>query len=160
MLSGTVDQYIGRSVDMMAFDGMQATGDRQLIQTLVVPGGSGALHTGIQKLAHRFLIELITVQGSLQYLPARGTPFMTDAFRGAWRTAADVQSSFSLAKFIAKQNLQGEESPDDPDDERYADAEMLNIFIEADSVSISVRVISLAGSSIDIIFPIRVNVVR
>jgi hypothetical protein len=90
-----ISQYIGRTVDHIAFDGMGPPGqDRLLIQAMVLPGESGALITGIQKLAQRFLIELLTGVGSLRYLPRRGTTFMTEARSGFWRNVSDVEQSF------------------------------------------------------------------
>jgi hypothetical protein len=160
VLSGTTGDYIGRTVDHVAFDDMQVGRDTLLSQQLVKEGQSGALITGIQKLAQRYLIELLTELGSLRYLPRRGTQFMIDARAGFWRTPADVQSSFSSSSLDLRTNLIGEESEDDPEDERFAGADLLSVALSApDYVTMSVMLHSLAGTSRRVIFPIRINVV-
>jgi len=160
LLSGNTGQYVDRVVDLLAFDNMDPVQETRLVQALIMPGGSGAMITGVQKLAHRFLIELLTVEGTLQYLPDRGCSFMADANSGVWRVPADVQASFAAALFTIRQNLQAEEDIEDPDEERFDDAELLNVRIGGGEASIQVRIVSLAGDEVEVILPIRVNVVR
>ena len=65
----TVADYIGRTVDVSAFHGVEATGEVQLRQVLAETESSGLVITGIQKLAQRFVLEFLTDQGSMKYLP-------------------------------------------------------------------------------------------
>lgn len=157
MLTATVDQYLGRSVDLLLYDGMRATGDTLLTPALARPGQSGAEIAGIQKLAQRFLLELLTPAGSLQYLPARGCGFMDEARQGGWRTEADVEQAFYASLLGIRRNLVGEESANDPYDERFSDARLLSVSVTIDQVTLTIQVTSLAGTSRTVLFPLRVN---
>jgi len=158
---GMTGQYIGRTVDHIAFDDMMPGRDALLTQRLVKDGMSGALITGIQKLAQRYLLELMTELGSLIYLPDRGSTFMIDFHAGFWRTPADVAGSFASASLQLRRNLILEEDADnDPPDERFDSADLLSVGLPApDHVTIRVQVNSLAGTSRVVVFPIRINVV-
>lgn len=153
----TLTDYIGRTVDIAAFKGWKPNEHVQVEQALILPGKSGELITGIEKLIQRFAIELLTEAGTLVYLPARGTGFMTSARAGFWRTTGDVQDAFSLSLIDLRNNLQAEESSSDPDDERFEDAELLAVSLLGDSVTMSVKITSLAGTTFTAILPITVT---
>jgi hypothetical protein len=155
-LSGTISEYAGRTSDVLAFDGMKQQGDVRLTQELVAPGESGALTTGIQKLAQRFLLELLTEKGSLLYDPDRGTFFITKFRMGLMQTSQDLYSSFSSAVADAKIQLSQEESDQDPLDERFSDASLLGASLLGDQASLSIRLTSQAGDSRVVIYPLRV----
>ena len=153
----TLTDYIGRTVDIAAFKGWKPNEHVQVEQALILPGKSGELITGIEKLLQRFTIELLTEEGTLVYLPERGTGFMTSARTGFWRTTGDVQDAFSLSLIDIRNNLQAEESTSDPDDERFDNAELLSVSLFGDSVTLSVKIISLAGTTFTAILPITVT---
>ena len=155
-LSGTISEYAGRTSDVLAFDGMKQQGDVRLTQELVAPGESGALTTGIQKLAQRFLLELLTEKGSLLYDPDRATFFITNFRMGLMQTSQDLYSSFSSAVADAKIQLSQEESDQDPLDERFSDASLLGASLLGDQASLSIRLTSQAGDSRVVIYPLRV----
>ena len=155
-LSGTITEYAGRTSDVLAFDGMKEQGDVRLNQELVATGESGALTTGIQKLAQRFLLELLTEKGSLIYEPDRGTFFITRFRMGLLRTSQDLYSAFSSAVTDAKIQLAQEESDQDPPDERYFSAKLLGASLLGDQASLSIRLTSQAGDSRVVIYPLRV----
>ena len=155
-LSSTISEYAGRTSDVLAFDGMKQQGDVRLTQELVAPGESGALTTGIQKLAQRFLLELLTEKGSLLYDPDRGTFFITKFRMGLMQTSQDLYSSFSSAVADAKIQLSQEESDQDPLDERFSDASLLGASLLGDQASLSIRLTSQAGDSRVVIYPLRV----
>ena len=155
-LSGTITEYAGRTSDVLAFVGMKEQGDVRLKQELVATGESGALTTGIQKLAQRFLLELLTEKGSLIYEPNRGTFFITRFRMGLLRTSQDLYSAFSSAVADAKIQLAQEESDQDPPDERYFSAELLGASLLGDQASLSIRLTSQAGDSRVVIYPLRV----
>lgn len=156
----TVGQYIGRTVDHIAFDDMvDQASDALLTQAMVKPGESGALVTGIQKLAQRFLLELLTIRGTLKYLPTRGTTFMAEAQQGLWRTSSDVEQSFYGSLLEIENNLVSEEDVNDPPDEKFASAQLLSVTVATDQTSIRVQLTSQAGTSREIIYPIRINTI-
>lgn len=139
--------YAGRTVDLVAFYGYDAGDGRELTQALALDGGAGAVVTGVQKLVQRFLAELFTVKGSQLYAPARGCAFLSDARRGAWRTAADVSRSFYASLVDVKKSLQAAESGSEPADEAYGSAELLGVDLSQDRVVLRVAVTSAAGTS-------------
>jgi len=152
----TAIDYLGRTIDLLAFAGAQPSGDVLLTPQLAFAAQSGQITAGIQKLVQRFLLELLTESGSLAYLPTRGCDFMIDALAGIWRTQIDVQQSFYSAMIDVGRNLTLEESVSDSADERFGSAELLNVVLTADKVSIQVAVTSLAGSSRTVLMPISV----
>tara|TARA_B100001750_G_C15428893_1_gene557065 strand:- start:251 stop:736 length:486 start_codon:yes stop_codon:yes gene_type:complete len=153
----TLTDYIGRTVDIAAFKGWTPDTRVQVTQALVLPGKSGELITGINKLIQRYVIELLTEKGTLIYLPLRGTEFITSARAGYWRTTADVQDAFSLASPDVGNNLRGEESESDPDDERFDFAELLSVSLLGDEVTMSIKITSLAGTTFTAVLPITVT---
>ena len=154
-----VEQYVGRTVDILAYQGGAVSGGEVLLsQSLANQHNSGQITTGIQKLAQRFLLELLTEKGSMVYEEARGCAFMEDARLGRLQTALDVLSSFSAALVDIQHNLILEERESDPLDERFSSAEILNISFSRNSASILVRVISEAGTSRKVIAPLTITI--
>jgi hypothetical protein len=155
-LSANVKDYQGRTVDLLAFDGARASGDTLLSQELAAPGRPGALITGIEKLVQRVLLELLTEQGSLTYSPDRGTFFMTSLRLGQVRTSQALFSAFSSAELDVKINITGDETAEDPADERYGSVTLLSVSLLGDTATLSIRVTSLAGEGRTVIYPLRV----
>jgi hypothetical protein len=158
-MSSTVANYVGRSVDALAFldadyDNLE---EAQLTQALVTTGNGGFIATGIQKLAQRYLLELLTGAGSMKFLPSRGTSFMPEGRQGIWKTAADVSQSFNVAEKTLKTNLMNEELDTDPDDEKYDVSTLDSIAVSPDEVVIKITLVSQAGTSRQLIAPITVS---
>ena len=153
----SVTDYVGRQIDVAAFKGWAPGTHKQVMQKLVLPGKHGDAIAGIEKLLQRFTIELFTETGSLTYLPARGSTFMTEARMGYWRTGGDVQSSFSSAMLDVSANLKAEEVETDPDDERFVSAELLSVSLHGDEVTLTVKVTSRAGTSFEALLPLTVT---
>ena len=154
----SISDYVGRTVDVLAYTGGTAAGERRLSMALATAGDSGQICTGIQKLAQRFLIELLTEQGTMIYLPLRGCGFMREARLGMWRSPLDVMSAFSAALLDIKENLQLEEASTDPDDERFFDAELVAVTLDGSEASVTIRITSLAGTSRKFIAPLKITV--
>jgi hypothetical protein len=154
----SIQNYSGRSVDILAYSGGRPNGKVLLLPELAQEEASGEICTGIQKLAQRFLLELLTERGTMVYLPARGCEFMQDARLGRWQTSLDVMASFSASLLDIKENLITEESGDDPDDERFADAELVAVSLSLGTASVTIRVSSQAGTSRMFIAPLSVTV--
>jgi len=155
--SGVVQQYQNRTIDVLAFDGAVPVGDVRLTQALVLPGQSGAVTTGIQKLVQRFLLELLTTSGSQGYQPKRGTRFMPTVRAGVIRTSADLFALFAVAELEARLNLRGEEGRTDPADERYRRATLLSAALSGDTATLSIQLLSEAGETRTVIFPLRIS---
>jgi hypothetical protein len=136
--------YIGRKIDVLAWRGGKATGVVRLEQSLADQDSSGEICTGIQKLAQRFLIELLTEVGTIRYAPGRGTEFLRRVRQGFVRTEADLRAVFALAELAARTNLTAEEDDDDPPDERYRSAALAGVLIAPQQVTMTVQLKSRA----------------
>lgn len=157
--SGSIQQYKNRTVDMLLYDGATPAGDTLVIPALVQPGQNGALIAGPAKLAQRFLLELLTEKGSLQYDLNRGTFFMTQIRSGFARTSADLFQIFASSELDLRNNLRLEDDSTFPADERYESSELLDASFIGDTINIRIQLNSLAGESREILFPLRIPAV-
>lgn len=153
----TVNQYIGRVVDVMPFQGVEPVGEQLLEQAFFNEKVSGTACTGIQKLAVRWTIEFLTVQGSMPYLPSRGTPFLTEVTAGRVLSEVDVFALFSFSQTTLERNMENEDGPDTPDDERLDRAELISVELIPDLLKLFVRITSRAGDQSQLILPINVT---
>jgi hypothetical protein len=159
-LSAPVTAYVGRTVDYLAFDDAKATGEALLTQAIVLPGQSGALITGIQKLVQRVLLELLTEQGSLEYDTGRGTTFITQIRSGMIRTSQDLFQAFNLAEVTLRTNLRLEEDvATDPADERYQSATLVSASLTGDQAYLKIQILSAAGTDRTVVYPLRITAI-
>lgn len=145
--------YVGRTVDISAFQNISASQKKLLTQALAGPGKGGVINTGIAKLGQRFLLELLTEQGSMKFLPNRGCGFMTEARLGQIRTQVDLTASLSRALLNVQTNLRAEELDTDPLDERYGSAELYFVEYSDNGAKASIRLTSLDPNA-QIILPV------
>lgn len=155
---GTIDQYVGRTADYVAFQGVSPAGSVQLSMSLTQPGSGGSVVTGPQKVVQRFLLELLREKGTMPLRPRGGTDFITEARLGYLRTAADVTGAFSRAVIDIRAELAFEESDSDRDDERFKNAELLGVSIGGGKADMRIRITTRAGASREFIFPISIMV--
>jgi hypothetical protein len=167
-----LSDYVNRKYDYLALQNTTAVTigrrDKKLGLELFNSKTSGAITTGIQKLAQRWLLEFLTEVGSIPGLPNRGTNFMRAARTGQFRVPINVQAQFAAANILVNRNLKAEETENTPDDERFADAELLNVAIlpgfdvsqasgtTAAFLSLGVKITSQAGDSREVILPIEI----
>ncbi len=111
--------------------------------------------TGLYKLVQRFLLLLLTRLGSVPYDLAYGSTFMLDGAFG-WRTALDVEQSFTLALTDIRRQLGAIAVAGDPADERFAAATLTKIQLSRKVVQLTMRIVSQAGSSVVVIAPVTV----
>jgi hypothetical protein len=143
-----------RVYDVLALQGAKPTGEVLLQQILFTDAAAGQLCTGIQKLAQRFVLELLTEAGSMLYLPNRGTKFMIQFRQGYLRTETDVFIAFNLALNDLELSLAAEELATDSPDEVYANATLDSVTILNGGVSLHVTLRSQAGTAREVIMPI------
>ena len=154
----TIAAYNGRDIDLAAYHGMQPGGERLLTQELVGVDHGGRIVAGIQKLAQRFLVLLLTESGSVAHFPNKGCEFLTDARTGEFQAPLDIFTSFSSALVDIERQLRAAEDVTDPDDERFESAEVLRVTLSNSSASIRVQVNSRAGSNYTFLTPIPIGV--
>ena len=153
------NDYTGRKVDILAFDGAYTDGTFKLTQGLYgASQESGKVCAGIQKLAQRWLIEFFTPLGSVPYLPTRGCNFINQSRSGRLRTEADALRAFTFARDKVATNLKLEDNAGTyPDDEKYSDAVLLSLKLDIGSkLSLSIRIDSRAGVSRVFVVPLTV----
>jgi hypothetical protein len=120
---------------------------RPMSLSLLGDTAHGMAVTGILKGCQRFFLELFTVSGSLRGLPHRGCPFMQDAWSGLWQTPSDVQASFAASLMTIRQNLRADILDADPAEERFADAQLLDVQTVKDATKLFIRYVSAAGTA-------------
>jgi hypothetical protein len=135
-----------RKFDVLAFS-VPPGGRGQLGLVFADKNESGFLTRGIQRLAQRFLIELLTERGSILNKPRRGNSLIWQINAGLLQTTADLFTAFSLAEAEIRENLLEEETSDMPPDERYLSAELLQLSLSGSRVVLNIRLTSLAGES-------------
>lgn len=151
--------YVGRTADLLVFHDTDDNKATELVQAVVPPDRySGYLTTGIQKLVQKFLLALLTIQGSKQYKPLDGCQFMADVRRGRWRTAADVRQSFYSSLVDIKRQLQLDETDETPEDEQYESATLDNVQLSWPTAKLTITITSVAGTSRTFISPLGVVV--
>ena len=153
---GSTLDYVGRTVDVMAFQGVRGPGTlATLDHALSAPSEGGLICTGIQKLAQRWLIEFLTSRGSMLFLADRGCDFLSAARTGRLRTNVDVRQVFAVAAAQVKRNFLAEdEGLDVPDDELLAEATLISSSIGDGRIALQVNVVSAAGDTRQVILPI------
>ena len=156
-LSAQIFDYVGRTVDFLFYDNLKISGESLLTPALALPGQSGALITGIQKLVQRFLLELLTERGSMPHALNRGTLFMAQLRAGVIRTSQDLFASFSVAALDVQTRLQLEELTTDPPDERFKKADLLSTDLSGDTASLTIQITSLADTTYTVVYPLRVT---
>lgn len=150
--------YIGRTIDVLAFRGGTQYGDKLLEQSLASSNSTGEICTGLQKLAQRFLIVLLTERGSVKYFPEQGTDFMISLGQGRVHDETDMRAVFGLAVQELTTQMLEDESESDPDDERFLRAELLRLTVVPGYVNLTISITSRAETSASIILPIPIVV--
>lgn len=152
---GTASDYVGRQFDLLALQGAKPVGDVRLAKTMFSEQDLGQVCTGVQKLAQRWLLHLLTVKGSMPFNADDGTSFITDARSGRWRTEEDVQESYEFAAADVALFMTREESDDMHPEDRFQNAVLQRIAILPDrSVSLTIAINSQAGTSRKVILPV------
>ena len=153
----TVADYVGRTVDFLAFPDAEVGKEVLVSQILVKDGERGEITAGVQKLAQRWLIEFLTIRGSMRALPNRGSQFINDIRVGKIRTTLDAEQSFYLSAAQVKRQLVLEESASDPADERFRSIELISLAVTGDTIVVRAELTSRAGTQHDILLPITVK---
>ncbi len=150
--------YVGRTVDVLAFRGQKAEGETLLDMALVDEASGGEICTGAQMVAQAWLLEFMKEGGSVPYSPDEGCPFMTAARQGRLLTETDVYQQFNLSAAPIRRNLVNAEATTDPADERFAEARLTGVTVFPGIVQLAVTVVTRAGSARKVILPLSLTV--
>jgi len=106
--------------------------------------------TGVEKLAQRVVLELLTRRGSMPLLPSRGSSLLDAVAGGLVRTEVDVHQRFAFAAVEVERNLAADASPADPPDERLARLELARATVAPGRLTLDVRIETAAGTGIEV----------
>ncbi len=107
--------------------------------------------SGIAALAQRFMIELLTISGSMQYLPNRGCNFLSRV-RVA-KTEYDVMIAFGSSVNRVRRNLHSDETGYMPADARYGSVKLNRIVLVEGSLRLELTVRSKANTFAHVFTP-------
>jgi hypothetical protein len=152
----SLQAYANRKYDYLALRDVKNIVNARLGLELFNSRDNGQICTGIQKLSQRWLLEFMTEAGSMPGRPDRGSGFMTAARQGRILNALGATAAFESAAIAIRRNLQNEETPEMPDDERFLSTELLAVAILPGYLQLRVKINSLAGNNREIILPVSV----
>jgi hypothetical protein len=155
-----VTDYTGRFVDLLIFEGVKPA-DEQRIRLGLSGNDGGKIVAGIQKLVQSYALLFLTERGSIGVNPTQGAEFIAGMRQSRIQDEADVLSEFTLANELVRQQLALTANAQDlPDDETFDSATLENFSLdhESSTIRLSVKVISLAGTSRDIILPVPIAI--
>jgi len=118
-------------------------------------GGDGILVTGIIKLCQRFLLELLTVKGTIPFDTKRGSSLLTFVRTGQIRNDIDAYVYFQYSIQEVLQNLWGDELTTDPNDERIKSVDINSVSFLKNVIVYSVQLNSMAGASRQVQIPLQ-----
>lgn len=152
----TVADYQDRAYDLVAFQGIKASGVALTPQALTAPPAMGNVCTGAAKLAQRFLLEFLTPLGSMPFNQTRGCSFMTALMQGELTTEVAVFTAFTYAVAEIANSLRQDTLPTDPTDEQFSDAELIGLALLPGKLTLSIQLTTVAGTTRPVILPIPI----
>lgn len=118
--------------------------------------GTGRAVTGILKLAQRVLLDLLTVKGSKPFDTNAGTSLLNFVRQGRIRNEIDAHTYFQYAVGELQQNMQDEETTDDPPDERFASLSIISLTFTPLQLAYSLKLLSMSGDSRTLTLPVPI----
>lgn len=115
---------------------------------------------GVQKLVQRFMISLVTVQGSQKSYPTFGTNLLKSLTVSSLTTLADLRHAFNFAsaKVVSEFRAYQSATPNLPDDEQLDTALLLDVSVNANyEVTYRVALYTKAGETYDFLLPIPIS---
>ena len=161
MIRPSAIDYNGRQVDIEWLQSILApTLSAQRLHMQFDPNTK--IVAGMQKMAQRFTNTFLTAVGEVKFDQEFGTTFWSDLFRGVAQNLGQVAVAVVQAIMFAVDNLQGDDLQTDvygelPDDERIADATLLDYSIDRNTGTLQIRIelVSAAGSSYVYTIPVQ-----
>ena len=154
----TSENYSGRKVDLLIFQGAQPAG---MVPIVLSFGNAGLITTGIQKVVQTFTAFFFMDKGSVPAQPDYGTDFMRQMRVGYLKDESSVKSAFAFASDAAIRTMRKQAMTAGlPADETIASAKLLSYAISKAEGKLQMRVnISTdAGASRVVYLPIPVSI--
>lgn len=106
---------------------------------------SAKVVTGIQKMAQRYMIVLLTRLNDSYFAPEQGTTFWRDMMRGASQNPGRVNMAFNFASVDAVSQMQAEDGDSVfgsiPDDERIVSAVLVDFDFNVETSTLMLKVV-------------------
>lgn len=155
----TVADYAGRTSDAAILrPRYTATNGLSTISDLSMGQDGGAMCTGVQKVAQKWLVIFLTQRGSVRYRPLRGTDFPAAIVNGSIRTDADLVTAFSIAADQVAEQMAADALPTDPLDEQFVSATLVSASVPGNgTATLSVKITTAAGAARTVVFPVGVG---
>jgi hypothetical protein len=151
--------YTGRTVDLLGFQNTAPSGQTEVSLALFGDDGRSHVTTGIQKVAQRFVLGLLTEKGSQFHDPSYGTYFLRELKLGGSNNNARFQLVFNNASvdILSQQNVRL--TGDEPDDEVLASVVLQSFsFPTPDKLMMTVKLLSRAGESRVVRLPVTLAI--
>lgn len=123
-------------------------------QALADTKDSGRLVTGMMKSAQRFVLELLTPKNDVAQ-SSIGCDFVPRLQQSSFSSEQDIFVAFAASYGLALNRVQVAESTSDPDAERIANVQVVNLALGDGTISINLRLISRAGTTENISVPLE-----
>lgn len=153
----SITQYVGRSYDVSLFYNARAEG-RTAVSFALFGDQPTQITTGIQQLAQRFVLHLLTERGSIATQPTIGSGLLIRIASGYIRSAADAKVAFYFAADEIEDAMLEEETADMQPDQRFARVELVSATLSGNNVLYNTRLYSRSGTSRELILPLNVTV--
>ena len=110
--------------------------------------------TGVQKLVQRYMISFLTALGSQEDFPTFGTSFLLRLNQGGV-TTSDIQHLFNFANMSVGKTFKDYDKLNTvPLDEQLYSASLVSVNVTASSVSLSIKLVCMAGETVDFVLPL------
>lgn len=113
--------------------------------------GGQSMVSGTRLLAQRAVLELLTDEGSMPYLPDAGCSFRRRLKHGI--TEFDVTIAFAAARAKIKRRLNADITAETPPQERFANMRLNEVILDGDYISLNITVFSRAKTAVRITTP-------
>ena len=136
----TVD-YSGRILDAEFMQHVAGPAKLITLDTTLRKDGASRRVTGVQKVAQRYALILMTPRGTLPQYPDYGTNLSTLIHNGAVANRSQLATLFAFANSLTMDQLAAEAQPTDPDDEVLVSATLIDYDIDYSSLSVLLRIL-------------------
>ena len=164
-MTGTSTSYAGRQLDIELLLHVSEPVDQRVRPSVGGDGDGPGICAGMEKVVQRYAKLFLTELGSVRFDELLGNNLLSSMRNGQVYSTSWVTHLFNEAnRNVLNAMILDDNSTDVfgqiPDDERIESAELVSLDVkqESASVSIHVRITTLAGESYEYIAPVAVGV--
>jgi len=155
-ISSITTDYSTRTKDILIFLGANpAKSDKQPVTAAF--GNISAYCAGVQKLIQRYFISFFTTIGSQENFTDFGSNFLQriiSSRRNITKTEILHIFNFANAKVLGDFRTYQSNNPNLPLDEQIGRAELTDAIANGDTLSLTIKIITLAGDTITFVLPL------